>query len=81
MGLNESSSNRHRMIINYCAPGESNDPCDVGNTMDFAASSDTLSSSRLSVGSSRPNTFCYNGNGNENEDWNFKVEYLNVTIK
>lgn len=57
MGMNESISNRHRLIINYCAPGESSDPCDVGNTMDFAASSETCST-RASVGSSKPSTVC-----------------------
>lgn len=58
MGVNESNSNRHRIIINYCAPGESSDPCDGGNTMmGFSASSETFST-RVSAGSSRPITFC-----------------------
>lgn len=59
MGMSESGSSRHRIIINYCAPGESSDLCDVGNTMDFApAPSSETSSTRASVGSSRPKTFC-----------------------
>lgn len=56
MEVNESNSNRHRIIFNYCAPGESSDPCDDGKTMDFSGSSETFSS-RVSAGSSRPNTF------------------------
>lgn len=71
MGVNESSCNRHRIIINYFAPDESSDLCD-GNTIGFSASQ--IFSTPSSVGNSRPSTFCFALE-------NMKYKYQNIELE